>query len=337
MTEQAQPHRGQFIRTLQDGDQVTEHYRVLRKTVRMSRTGEPYLELDLGDRTGTVTARLFTPRNSAGDPVRSFAALFQTGDVIRVSGRTNIFQGKLQLVMDKLRLSRPDEYDESLFEKASDRSPAEMEEELKEAIASIGDPHLRTLAERLFGDPEFYSRFVEAPAATRIHHAYRHGLLEHTLSLFRAATFLRPNYPELHWDLVRIGVLLHDVGKTEELGKRAGEEYTLDGTLQGHIYLGTRRADRVMDGIEGFPEDLRRMVLHLILSHHGEKEYGAPVEPATMEAVFLNGLDNLDAKLANARETIAADTNDESPLTDLRASGAIGRRYFKGPIDAGPE
>ena len=337
MAEELMPHRGQFIDTLKEGDRVTEHYRVVRKSVKTSRTGEPYLDIDLGDRTGMLTARLFQPRHSAGETVQSFADLFQVGEVIRVSGRVDLFQGKLQIILDRLRASRPAEYDDSLFEKASARPLAEMEMELLGAIGAVTDPMLRALVERVFGDAAFHARYAEAPAATRLHHAYRHGLLEHTLSLFRAAEMLLPNYPELDRDLVRVGVLLHDIGKTEELGKRAGEEYTADGTLQGHVYLGARRVERAIDSIEGFPEETRRLVLHLILSHHGEKQFGAPIEPATREAVFLHHLDNLDAKLANARETIAADRNEVSLFTDLWASGAVGRRYYKGAAKGGAE
>jgi 3'-5' exoribonuclease len=331
------PHQGQFLDTLKEGDRVTEHYRVVRKSVKTSRSGEPYLDLDLADRTGTMTARLFQQRNASGGTVREFADLFRVGDIIRVSGRVDLFQGKLQIILEKLRPSREGEADESLFERSSERPVGEMEAELRAAIASIEEPALRALLEGVYGDAAFYARFVEAPAATRLHHAFRHGLLEHTLSLFRAADLLLPNYPDLDRDLVRTGVLLHDVGKTEELGKRAGEPYTVDGSLQGHVYLGARRVERAMDAVPGFPEETRRLVLHLVLSHHGEREFGAPVEPATREAVFLNGLDNLDAKLANARETLAADRDDTSLFTDLWASGAVGRRYYKGAARAGAE
>jgi len=340
MAEEIIPHQGHFVDTLKEGDRVAEHYRVLRKSVKTSRNGDPYLDADLGDRTGRITARLFQPRQSGGETVTSFASLFQVGEIIRVAGRVDLFQGKLQLILDKLRLSRPGECDPSLFEKASARPLEEMEAELRAAIASIEDGPLRALAEKyFFDDPAYYQRFLEAPAATRLHHAYRHGLLEHTLSLFRAAELLLPHYGELDADLVRTGVLLHDAGKTEEMGKRAGEEYTVDGTLQGHVYLGARRAEKIMGEIDGFPAERKRLVLHLILSHHGEREFGAPVVPATIEAVFLHHLDNLDAKIANARETIRSDRDERSPFTDLRASGAIGRRYYKGRSDAvaGPD
>lgn len=336
MPEELIGHQGQFIDTLKEGDRVTEHYRVVRKSVKTSRTGEPYLDVDLADRTGTLTGRLFQPRQAGGDTVRSFAEIFQVGDAIRVHGRVDMFQGKLQIIVEKLRASRPGEVEDSLFEKASARPLAEMETELLGAIGAVGDTMLRALVERIFDDPDFHVRWAEAPAATRLHHAYRHGLLEHTLSLFRAAEMLLPNYPELDADLVRVGVLLHDIGKTEELGKRAGEEYTVDGTLMGHVYLGARRVERAIESIDGFPDERRRLVLHLVLSHHGEKEFGAPIEPATGEAVFLHHLDNLDAKLANARETMAADRNEAAPFTDLWASGAIGRRYYKGAARAAP-
>lgn len=325
-------HRGQFIDTLREGDRVTEHYRVLRKSVKTSRSGEPYLDLDVGDRTGRITARMFKPRQSVGDPIQSFASLFQVGDSIRVSGRIDLFQGRLQMILDKLRVSLPEEVDDALFEKASPRSPEEMEAELRGAIERIGDPMLRAMMERIFEDASFAERFAAAPAATRLHHAYRRGLLEHTLSLIGAAERLLPHYPELNADLVRVGVLLHDMGKTEELGEKAGEEYTVDGTLLGHVYLGARRAEKAMDGTPGFPEEHRRQVLHMILSHHGEREFGAPVLPATREAIFIYHLDNLDAKLANARETLEADRNEESFFTDLYSSGAIGRRYYKASL-----
>jgi 3'-5' exoribonuclease len=330
MVEEAIPHRGQFIDTLKEGDRVTEHFRVLRKSVKISRTGEPYLDIDLGDRTGSLTARLFQPRQSAGDTVQAFADLFQVGDVIRVSGRVDLFQGRPQMILDKLRLSREDEVAPALFERASERPLDEMEKELRASFEAIEDPMLRAAVVRVFADSAFYRRFLDAPAATRLHHAYRHGLLEHTLSLFRAAESLRACYPDLDWDLVRAGVLFHDIGKTEELGERAGEEYTIDGTLEGHVYLGARRVERAIDSIEGFPEETKRLLLHLVLSHHGEREFGAPIEPATREAVFLHQLDNLDAKLANARETLAADRNGGSAFTDRWASGAVGRRYYKG-------
>jgi len=329
MNDEVFLHRGQFIATLREGDRVTEHYRVLRKSVKTSRAGDPYLDLDLGDRTGRLTARMFKPRQSAGDPIQAFASLFQVGDAIRVSGRIDLFQGRLQMILEKIRVSRPEEVDDSLFEKASPRPLEEMTEELSEAIGRIGDPMLRAMIEGIFGEEEFAERFASAPAATRLHHAYRRGLLEHTLSLVAAAERLLPHYPELNADLVRVGLLLHDMGKTEELGKKAGEEYTVDGTLLGHVYLGARRAEEAMSRIDGFPEEHRRQVLHLILSHHGEREFGAPVLPATREAIFIYHLDNLDAKLANARETLEADRNEESAFTDLFASGAIGRRYYK--------
>lgn len=335
MSVENQYHQGQFLGTLSEGDRVTEHYRVVRKSVKTSRAGEPYLDIDLADKTGVITARLFKPRHTAGDPVATFASLFKVGDTIRVSGRVDLFQGKLQLIMDKLRISLPEEVDDALFEKASRRPLAEMEEELGSGIGAIGDPALRALAEKVFSDRAFYTRFITAPAATRLHHAYRRGLLEHTISLLRAAELLLPHYPELHADLVRIGVLFHDLGKTEELGERAGEAYTIEGTLEGHIFLGARRIDRAIDSIEGFPDELRRLVLHMILSHHGELEFGSPVLPACAEAVFLSGLDNLDAKLANVRETLESDRNNESPFTDLFASGAIRRKYYKGVPKSG--
>lgn len=332
MDEFQKMHRGQFLDTLSEGDRVLEYYRVTRKSVRQTRRGDHFLDLTLADRTGSIAARLFGGRDEIHDTVQSYAALFKAGDVIRVDGRIDRFQGKLQMLIDKLRYSEPGEIDASLFEKSSERPIAEMEGELKEKIDSIRNRYLRDLVEKVFEDRRVYDRFLTAPAATRVHHAFRHGLIEHTLSMLAAAEALSGVYPELDLDLVRTGILLHDIGKTDELGEKAGDEYTVAGTLEGHIHIGARWADRAMDRIDGFPDELRVQVIHLILSHHGEKEFGSPVVPASREAVFLHQLDNMDAKLANARETLRADRNGGSPFTDPGASGAVYRRYYKGGV-----
>ncbi len=326
-------HRGQFINTLDEGDRVNEYYRVTRKSVRQTKRGDLYLDLTLTDRTGSIAARLFGGRDDLHDAVQAYAAQFKSGDAIRVDGRVDRFQGKLQLIIDKLRVSEPGSLEESLFEKSSERPIAEMEEELKTRIGSIQNHYLVELVELVvFSRPDVYDRFLAAPAAMRVHHAFRHGLIEHTLSMLAGAEALGPVYPELDLDLVRVGILLHDIGKTVELGKRAGDDYTVPGTLVGHIYIGAHWADEAMEQIEGFPEELRHQVIHLILSHHGEREFGSPVVPATREAVFIHQLDNMDAKLANARETLNADRNTGSPFTDPAAAGAIYRRYYKGSV-----
>ncbi len=330
MDEFRKMHRGQFIDTLAEGDRVLEYYRVARKSVRQTRRGDLYLDLTLADRTGMIAARLFGDRDGVHDRVTSYAAQFKPGDVIRVDGRVDRFQGKLQLLIDRLRVSENGEVDGALFEKSSDRPFEEMERELAEKIEAIENRYLKKLVESVFGSGEIKERFLVAPAATRIHHAYRHGLLEHTLSMIAGAEALHPLYPELDLDLLRAAILFHDVGKTAELGEKAGDDYTVEGTLEGHIYIGARWVDEAAGKIDGFPGELRLQLIHLILSHHGEREYGAPVVPATREAVFLHQLDNLDAKLANVRQTIAADRNSQSPFTDPAASGPIYRRYYKG-------
>ncbi len=322
-------HRGQFINTLREGDQVTEHYRVTRKTIRISRKGDPYLDLQLTDRTGSIGARHFGSRGDANDSVHAYADLFEEGDAIRIGGRVDTYQGKLQMIVDRIRPSLPEEVDRSLLEKSSERSLPEMEEELRECIGRIDNSHIRGLVEAVFADSGFYDRFIEAPAATRIHHAWRSGLLEHTLSLLRAASALEPVYPELEWDLVRAGLLLHDIGKTEEQGDRAGDDYTVDGTMLGHVYLGAYRVDRAIDSMPDFPDHLRTEVIHLILSHHGDREYGAPIEPASIESVFIHHLDNLDAKIAHTSQVIANDPNPQKPFTDPAAAAPMFRRYYK--------
>lgn len=336
MTTAPQIHRGQFIQSLSEGDQVVEHYRVVRKVVRTSRRGDPYLDFDLVDRTGRINAKIFG-QNGSTDVVSMYSDLFEAGDIVRVDGYVEMFNGKPQLIVKRLRLSAEGEVDESLFERASERPLEDMERELADVIGSLENDFVRRLAGAVFGDEEFYKRFLVAPAATRLHHAYRSGLIEHTLSLIAAADRLLPAYPEIDRDTVVGALLFHDCGKTEELGERAGDEYSVEGTMVGHVYLGTRRVERAMDAIPDFPRVLRLQILHCILSHHGSREFGAPVEPASLEAIFVHHLDNLDAKIANARSALASDVDTKSAFTDPSLAGAVFQRYFKGEAFLDPE
>lgn len=310
---------------------------MVRKVVRTSRRGDQYLDFDLVDRTGRINAKVFGQNGGANDVVATYSDAFGTGDVVRVDGVVEVFNGKLQLIVKRLRRSTTDEVDDRLFERASERPLEDMESELADVIGSLENEFVRKLAGAVFGDQSFYQRFLIAPAATRLHHAYRSGLLEHTLSLIAAANRLLPAYPEIDRDVVISSILFHDSGKTEELGEKAGDEYTVEGTMVGHVYLGARRVERAMDSIPDFPRALRVHILHCVLAHHGSREYGAPIEPASLEALFVHHLDNLDAKIANARSALAADVDAKSPFTDPSLAGAVFQRYFKGESFLDPE
>jgi 3'-5' exoribonuclease len=187
--------------------------------------------------------------------------------------------------------------------------------EIHELIAGFGNPHLRALLEALFGDDEWLARFRVHPAGSRLHHGFVGGLLEHSTMIARSAVNLCGGNPRLDRDLLVTGALVHDIGKMDEIGPSPERNYTDPGRLIGHLVMGAMTVERIIDTLPDFPAPLRLHVLHLILSHHGTREFGSPVLPATPEAVALFHLDNIDAKVEAAARLIAEDTDANSNFT----------------------
>lgn len=268
-----------------------------------------YLDLRLADRTGAITARLWEGAEEA-------APALAVGQVVMVEGRVDEYRGSPQLVITALRLAEPGEYEAGDLVRESARSREEMEAELGEMVASVSTEPLRALLKAVFGDEEFRARFATAPGAARLHHAYRGGLLEHTLavaSLCREAVRL---HPDLDYDLLITGALLHDVGKVFELRGEYAFDYTDEGRFCGHLVLTDRFVTARLAQVPEFPETLRQLLTHLLLSHHGELQYGAPVRPKIAEALALHYADNLDAKIqtfADYRESAESGPGPWSP------------------------
>jgi 3'-5' exoribonuclease len=220
----------------------------------------------------------------------------------------------------------------ALFSPASARPLQEMVAEFDAVVASMEDPHWRRLMEAFRSREDVFGAFAEAPAAKVIHHAWVGGLLEHSLSLARAATALAPNYPTLDRDLILCACFLHDAGKAREISSEPGFEYTTEGKLFGHIYMGGRLVESLCDGIEGFPEGKRRHLLHVVLSHQGERSegFGSPVDPITPEAVFFHQIDNLDAKVQACLSALEkADGHQaEGEFTNARLGG-LRKSYYR--------
>ncbi|OQX07785.1 MAG: hypothetical protein BWK76_24400, partial [Desulfobulbaceae bacterium A2] len=300
-------------------------------TLGETKTGKPYLMLVVQDKSGDIAARAWS------DAAR-LAALAEPGRVLRVRGQAVAYQDKLQIKVDTLEPLSPAEeerYRASLVP-SSARPAEEMEAELQGLLRSFARPELRRLMRRIFADEEIGPLFRRAPAAKKMHHAYRGGLLEHTLSLARLADRVAGHYPRLDRDLLLAGALLHDLGKVRELVDENGVfDYSDSGRLVGHLVQGAGMVRDAAARISDFPPALLDQLLHLILSHHGRYEYGAPCLPMTPEALVLHYLDDIDAKMQYI-DNLAARLSGPGPhWTDYQRP--LERRLFlRGPEAAPP-
>ena len=285
---------------------------VLARQQRTTSTNKPYLSLTLGDKTGTIEARVWEPN----DP--RIARDFDRGDIVKVRGSASRFKDTTQLKVDQLRKATDGEVDKADLMPSTTYDVAALWAQLLSFVDSFTEPDLKRLLTTILSDPALAAAYREAPAAKQLHHAWLGGLLEHVVSLLTLADRVVPHYPILHRDLVLTGVILHDIGKIRELSWEIGFEYTVEGQLLGHIQIGSALAERTMDSLPGFPPRLKTLVLHIILSHHGRLEFGSPKLPMIPEALVLNFLDDLDAKMqavANEFEKCAREGKALDELT----------------------
>jgi 3'-5' exoribonuclease len=264
---------------------------VLAKQHRTGKTNKPYLTLILGDKTGQLEGRVWEP----GDP--RIAKDFDRGDIVKARGSASRFDERLQMKIDQLRVAFPNEVDKADMLPSTTYDIAALWSQLLGFVDSLANPDLKLLLTTMLDDPALAAAYREAPAAKQLHHAWLGGLLEHVVSLCALADRVVPHYPLLDRDLVLTGVILHDIGKVRELSWEIGFEYTVEGMLLGHIQIGAALAERTIDTLPNFPPKLKTLVLHMILSHHGKLEFGSPKLPMIPEALVLNFLDDLDAKM----------------------------------------
>jgi 3'-5' exoribonuclease len=317
-----------YVTNLADGEAVEDVFLVSDKQLRANRNGNLYIQADLRDRSGVINARLW----NAGEPLfRSF----DVGDFVRARGKVQLFQGALQLILAGLEKIEPGSVDLTDFLPHTTQDVGVLLQKLRDALRKIGDPHLRALTDCFLMDDAFVRDFCTVPAGVRNHHAYVGGLLEHVVTLLDAADRLLPLYPDVDRDLLLVGVFLHDCGKVRELTCKKAFAYTDEGQLIGHITIGvelvTEKASEAakLTGEPIPPQTLMR-VKHMILSHHGQLDFGSPVVPMTPEAIFLATLDNLDAKVNTFAREIREDRNTTSAWTPYNQ--ALGRRLFKGAV-----
>jgi len=292
------------IQGLEVGDALTDVFLVRRKQVRQTRRGDDYLDLTLADRSGEISAKIWSNSDAMG-------VEFDRGDYVEVEAIVGEYDDSKQLVVEKLR--RIDAADVALedFVPSCSQDIEGMLERLKQMAQSVSNTYLRALLDVFFDDGEFIERFKRSSGAARLHHAYAGGLLEHTLSVVGLADLMCRHYPDIDRDLLIAAAILHDIGKVEEIAwDGTGFEYTVRGRFLGHTVLGLEIVSRMIDAVEDFPEPLKLELLHVIASHHGEAQFGAPREPVTKEALLLHYLDNIDAKLQMAGSAIE-DATDE--------------------------
>jgi 3'-5' exoribonuclease len=289
-----------YISELQPNQVVTATFLVQTKDIRQKKTGEPYLSLMLGDRTGELDAKMW-------DNCAEVMVTFERDDFVRVRGLLQIHQNRLQLTVHKLQRLSATEVDFADFFPASERNPDEMFAELENMIAGMANPYLKGLLGAIFSDPDVTRRYRIAPAAKMIHHAYLGGLLEHVLSLAGLARATAAHYRNVDLDLLLTGVILHDIGKIYELTYDRSFSYSTEGQLLGHIIIAMRMIAGNIHAVEGFPPKLRMLVEHMVLSHHGELAFGSPKVPMFPEALLLHHLDNLDSKMECMRVSVDKD------------------------------
>jgi 3'-5' exoribonuclease len=289
-----------YIADLQPNQIVHGTFLVSYKEIRQKKSGEPYLILTLADRSGDVDARMF-------DNAAEVIDTFEREQFVRVKGLLQVFQNRAQLTIHKIQPVAEAEVDFGDYFPASTRNREEMFAELQSWIASMTHPQLKALLEHIFADQELALAYRTAPAAKSVHHAWLGGLIEHVLSLCHLAKFTAAHYRGIDFDLLLAGVILHDIGKTRELTYARGFGYSTPGQLLGHITIGVQMVDEKIREIPGFPARLRDLLLHMILSHHGEMNFGSPKLPQFAEAMLLHQLDNLDSKMEIIRGAIERD------------------------------
>ncbi len=315
-----------YVDQLRDGDPLDDVYLVTDKQLRANRNGNLYLLLELRDRTGGISARLW----NAGDQT---ARTFDPGDFLHATGKVQLFQGSLQVILNTIDRVEPQKVELTDFLPHTEQSIPKLMERLKGYLLRLGNPHLRALAECFLMDDEFVRGFTTCPAGVKLHHAYVGGLLEHVVTMMDAADRLLPLYPGVDRDLLLMGVFLHDAGKVKELTYARAFGYSDEGQLVGHLAIGIELLEQAALKVpdltgEPVPREVMLRLRHMILSHHGTLEWGSAKVPMTPEAMLLHLIDAMDTRMHMVMRELREDRNNPSAWTPYNAN--LGRRFYKG-------
>jgi 3'-5' exoribonuclease len=287
-----------YIADLQPDQTVTCLFLVRQKEIRTSpNTGKSWLHLELADRSGAIDAKMW-------DNFAEVATTFDCDDIVKVRARVKVYHGRNELTVEQIRVATEREYELGDFIPHTKCDVEQLYARLAEIARGVGNPWLRQLLSSIVEDPAIVPGLKRAPAAVTMHHAYVGGLLEHIVSLCGLCRLAAQHYPEANLDLLLTGAILHDIGKIDELAYERAFTYTTEGELLGHIVMAVALVRKRTDAIEGFPRELRTLVEHLLVSHHGSFEFGSPRPPMFREAVLLHYLDDLDSKMGAMRATL---------------------------------
>jgi len=305
----------------QENRVITSSFVVASKQIKPKKTGELYLWLTLADKSGHLEARMW-------DNVAEALYAFEQNDFIKVKGLVNKYNGRFQLTIHKLRKLEESEIEFGDYLPKTEKDVGELWARLGEFVASFQNPHLKALLEAFMADAEIAAAYQAAPAAKTLHHAFVGGLLDHVVSLFTSCDLVARNYPQIDRDLLLTGAFLHDIGKIHELSYQRSFAYTTRGQLLGHMIIELEMLQQKIKEVEqrrgeAFPAELKTLVEHLIISHHGEYEFGSPKLPMFPEALMLHYLDDLDSKMEAMRAHFEREAESESEWTGY--NGSLGR------------
>ena len=305
------------VNQLVPAERVDQVFLISQPQLRTTSRGDFYIAAFLSDSTGKLNGRMW----QASETI--FNAL-PDGGFVHVRGRTEMYQNSMQLVIESLRPVQPEDVEMEEFLPKTEKDVEQMFNRTTEILQQIKDPHLAQLCEEFLKDEKLMKLFRSAPAAITLHHAYLGGLLEHTLSVLELGCRILPQYPQLDADLVMAGLFLHDIGKTTELEYDTAFTYSDQGRLIGHLVKGTLLIQEKIQIInasaeEPFPEKLADCLEHIIVSHHGTREFGCPVVPAMPEAFAVHYIDDLDSKIALTLSLIDKDPGNGDWTGYIRA------------------
>ena len=311
---------------------VTSTFVVVAKQIKPKKTGEPYLALTLGDRSGQVEAKMW-------DNVEEVLEAFEQDDFVKAKGLVNKYKQRFQFTIHKVRKLGESEIEFADYLPKTTKDINQLWQTLSGFVASFQNQHLKALVQAFMADPEIATAYRNAPAAKTLHHAYIGGLLDHVVSLYRCCDLVCQNYPQIHRDLLLTGAFLHDIGKIHELTYKRSFSYTTKGQLLGHMVIELEMLQAKLAGLPGFPGELKTMLEHLIISHHGQYEFGSPKLPMFPEALVLHYLDDLDSKMEAMRAQFEREAMLDGPWTSYNAS--LGRpllntEKFLAPKTAAP-
>jgi 3'-5' exoribonuclease len=297
----------------QENKVITSSFVVASKQVKPKKNGEPYLALTFGDRTGHLEAKMW-------DNVEEAIDAFDQDDFVKVKGLINKYKNRFQLTVHKVRRMGETEIDYADYLPKTTKDIGELWQTLAGFVATFRNPHLKALVELFMSDQEIAERYRNAPAAKSLHHAYIGGLLDHVVSLCRLCDVVSGNYPQIDRDLLLTGAFLHDIGKTQELTYNRSFSYTTRGQLLGHMIIELEMLQHKLAKLPGFPDELKTLLEHLIISHHGQYDFGSPKLPMFPEALMLHYLDDLDSKMEAMNAHFLRESALEGPWTSYNPS-----------------